>query len=54
MSNIEITGSVFMKTAEEIEKIVLLCNKYNIKITGSIFTKNVSKIEDLLEKGAEE
>ena len=30
--NIEITGNVFLKSADEIEKIVEVCKKYNIEV----------------------
>ena len=42
---ISITGSVFYKTAEEVEKIIEVCKKNNIPITGSIFLKATEEIE---------
>jgi len=48
-NNIEITGSVFMKSAEEIERIIEVCQKNNIEITGSVFMKSAEEIERIAE-----
>ena len=47
--NIEITGSVFHKSAEEIEKIIEVCKKYNIEITGSVFLKKSSSLQKTID-----
>ena len=43
--NIELTGSVFLKSAEEIEKIVQVCEAHNIEVTGSVFRQSAKEIE---------
>jgi len=49
MYNIEITGTVFQKTAEKIEKIVDVCIKNKIEITASLFMKKAEEIEKIIE-----
>ena len=46
---IEITGNVFLKTAEEIEKIVKVCKENGIEITGSVFLKTAEEIEKIVK-----
>ena len=48
-NKIEVTGSVFKRTAEEIEKIVEVCQKNKIKITGSVFLKNSKQLKENIE-----
>ena len=48
-NNIEITGSVFLKSAEEIEKIIKVCRENNITITGSIFFKTSKKLIESID-----
>ncbi|HOZ55417.1 MAG TPA: hypothetical protein PK993_05230, partial [Clostridia bacterium] len=48
-NKIEITGSVFNNSAEEIEKIVEVCRKNKIEITGSVFLKSAEEIEKIIE-----
>ena len=38
-----------MKSAEEIEKIVEICKKYNIEITGTVFRQSAEEIEKIVE-----
>ena len=47
--NIEPTRSVFLKSAEEIEKIVQVCEAHNIKPTGSVFLKTSEEIEKIVQ-----
>ncbi len=46
---IEITGNVFLKTAEEIEKIVKVCKENGIEITGSVFKQSEEEIEKIVK-----
>ena len=39
---------MFLKTAEEIEKIVLVCKKYNLEISGNVFLKTAEEIEKIV------
>ena len=48
-NNIEITGTVFLKSAEEIEKIIKVCRENNITITGSIFLKTSEKLIESID-----
>ena len=47
--NIEPTGSVFLKSAEEIEKIVKVCEAHKIKPTGNVFSKSSEEIEKIIQ-----
>ena len=47
-NNIEIIGSIFLKSAEEIQKIVRVCKENNIEITGSVFRKSAVEIEKII------
>ena len=47
--NIEITGTVFLKSSDEIEKIIEVCKKYNIEIKGNVFKQNAEEIEKIIE-----
>ena len=38
-----------MKSADEIEKIVEVCKRYNIEITGSVFKQSTAEIEKIVE-----
>jgi len=46
INRIEITGSVFLKSAEEVQRIIEVCKRNGIEITGSVFYK---KSQDLNE-----
>ena len=48
-NNIEITGSVYLKPAEEIKRVVNICRKNNIEITGSIFVKSYNQLKENIE-----
>ena len=48
-NNIEITGNVFLKSAEEIEKIVQVCKANSIEITGSVFKQSAEEIEKIVQ-----
>ena len=48
-NGIEITGSVFMRTAAEIKEIVEVCKENGIEITGSIFLKNLKQLKENIE-----
>ena len=47
--NIELTGSVFLKSSEEIEKIIQVCEAHNIEVTGSVFLKTSEEIEKIVQ-----
>ena len=48
-NNIKISGTVFLKSAEEIKKIIEVCRTNNIEITGSVFYKSAKEIEKIIE-----
>ena len=48
-NNIEITGSVFLRTSKEIEKIIKICKENNIEITGSVFLRTSEEIEEIIK-----
>ena len=48
-NNIPITGSVFLKTSEEIEKIIKVCIENNIPVTGNVFKKPAEEIEKIIK-----
>lgn len=47
--NIELTGNVFLKSAEEIEKIIQVCEAHNIEPTGSVFRQSAEQIKENIE-----
>ena len=49
MSNdVILSALISKKDMDEIEKIVLVCQKYNIAITGSVFSKKAEEIEKIV------
>ena len=48
-NKIEITGSVFKRSAEEIIEIVEVCKENKIEITGSVFLKSAEEIEEIVK-----
>ena len=48
-NEIEITGSVFLRTAEEIKEIVEICQKNGIKVIGTVFYKTADEIKKIIE-----
>jgi len=48
-NNIKLAGTVFSKSAKELEDIINVCKKYNIKLEGAVFRKKASEIEDIVK-----
>ena len=48
-NGIEITGSVFLRTAAEIKEIVEVCKENKIEITGSVFKRTAAEIKEIVE-----
>jgi len=48
-NGIEITGSVFLRTAAEIKEIVEVCRENGIEVTGSVFKRTAAKIKEIVE-----
>ena len=48
-NGIEVTGSVFYRTAAEIKEIVKVCNEEGIEITGSVFLRTAAEIKEIVE-----
>ena len=48
-NGIEITGSVFMRTAAEIKEIVEVCKENGIEITGTVFLRTAAEIKEIVE-----
>ena len=48
-NKIELTGSAFLKTAEEIEEIVKVCKENEIELTGSVFLKSATEIKKIVK-----
>ena len=48
-NGIEVTGSVFKRTAAKIKEIVEVCKENRIEITGSIFLKNSKQLKENIE-----
>ena len=44
-NGIEVIGSVFYKTADEIKEIVKVCQENGIEITGSVFLRTAEEIK---------
>ena len=47
-NNIEATGNVFLKPAEEIERIVEVCKRNNIELTGSVFKRKSQELNETI------
>ena len=47
--NIEITPSVFLKPAAELEKIIEVCNKNNIELKGNVLKHTAAELEKIIE-----
>ena len=45
--NIPAKGTIFLKEADEIEKIIRICLSYDISINYSLFINNAEKIENI-------
>ena len=43
------TGSMFMKSISELEKIILVCKKYDVPVTGSCFYKSADVLEKIIK-----
>ena len=48
-NGIEITGSVFLRTAAEIKEIVEVCKENGIEVTGSVFKRTAAEIKEIVE-----
>ena len=48
-NGIEITGSVFYRTAAEIKEIVEVCKENGIEVTGSVFLRTAAEIKEIVE-----
>ena len=48
-NEIEVTGSVFLRTAAEIKEIVEVCKENGIEITGSVFLRTAAEIKEIVE-----
>jgi len=48
-NEIEITGSVFLRTAAEIKEIVEVCKENGIEVTGNVFRRTVAEIKEIVE-----
>ena len=48
-NGIEITRSVFNRTAAEIKEIVEVCNENEIEVTGTVFRRTTSEIKEIVE-----
>ncbi len=46
---IEVTGSVFKRTAVEIKEIVEVCKENGIEATGSVFNRTAAEIKEIVE-----
>ena len=47
--DVTISASISRRTIYEIEKIAIVCKKYNIEITGSVFKQSAEEIEKIVE-----
>ena len=48
-NGIEITGTVFLRTAAEIKEIVEVCNENGIEATGNVFNRTAAEIKEIVE-----
>ena len=48
-NGIEVTGSVFKRTAAEIKEIVEVCKENGIEVTGSVFLRTAAEIKEIVE-----
>ena len=48
-NGIEVTGSVFKRTAAEIKEIVEVCRENEIEVTGSVFLRTAAEIKEIVE-----
>ena len=48
-NGIEITGSIFLRTAAEVKEIVKVCNDNGIEVTGSIFLRTGEEIKEIVK-----
>ena len=48
-NGIEVTGSVFKRTATEIKEIVEVCKEHGIEVTGSIFLRTGEEIKEIVK-----
>ena len=48
-NGIEVIGSVFYKTADEIKEIVKVCQENGIEITGSVFLRTAEEIKEIVK-----
>ena len=48
-NEIEVTGSVFLRTATEIKEIVEVCKENGIEVTGSIFLRTGEEIKEIVK-----
>ena len=48
-NEIEVTGSVFLRTAVEIKEIAKECQKNGIEITGTVFLRTAAEIKEIVE-----
>ncbi|MFQ9502339.1 MAG: hypothetical protein ACLR1U_07295, partial [Clostridia bacterium] len=46
-NGIEVTGSVFKRTAAEIKEIVEVCRENEIEVTGSVFLRTAAEIKEI-------
>ena len=48
-NEIEVTGSVFKRTAAEIKEIVEVCKENGIEVTGNVFLRTAAEIKEIVE-----
>ena len=48
-NGIEPTGTVFYRSAEEIEKIIKVCKENGIELTGNVFKKTSEEIKEIVK-----
>ena len=48
-NGIEVTGSVFKRTAAEIKEIVEVCKENGIEVTGNVFSRTAAEIKEIVE-----
>ena len=53
-NGIEVTGTVFKRTAAEIKEIVEVCNENGVEVTGNVFRRTAGEIKEIVEVCNEE